>query len=82
MHNWQKIIVKEEITKLTSKMIADRSWNNYSNFILIKIHHRIIYPGRFFQPYRQFIEHLKRKLIGLGFNEMKGPIIEQEFLEL
>lgn len=74
-----KIIVKEEITKLTSKMIADRSWNNYSiKPYSLKSKPRIIYPGRF-QPYRQFIEHLKRKLIGLGFNEMKGPIIEQEF---
>lgn len=69
----------EEVTKLTPKMISDGSWKNVSfKPYSLKTKPRIIHAGRF-QPYRQFLEHLRRKLIGLGFVEMKGPIVEQEF---
>lgn len=31
------------------------------------------------QPYMQFIENMRKKLIGLGFQEMKGPYVESSF---
>jgi phenylalanyl-tRNA synthetase alpha chain len=31
------------------------------------------------QPYIQFIEDIKERLIGLGFQEMKGPLVETYF---
>jgi phenylalanyl-tRNA synthetase alpha chain len=31
------------------------------------------------QPYIQFIEDIKERLIGLGFQEMKGPLVETSF---
>ncbi len=31
------------------------------------------------QPYMQFIENMRRKLIGLGFQEMKGSYVENSF---
>ncbi|HLC51094.1 MAG TPA: phenylalanine--tRNA ligase subunit alpha [archaeon] len=37
-----------------------------------------IYPGKK-QPYLQFIEDVRQKLIGLGFQEMSGPIVETNF---
>ncbi len=37
-----------------------------------------IYPGKK-QPYIQFVENIKERLIGLGFKEMRGPLIETSF---
>jgi len=37
-----------------------------------------IYPGKK-QPYVQFIEDIREKLIGLGFQEMRGPPVEVSF---
>jgi phenylalanyl-tRNA synthetase alpha chain len=44
----------------------------------LKTKPRTIYAGRY-NPYKQFLDHLRMKLIGLGFQEMKGPMVEQEF---
>jgi len=75
----KKIKAVEEVTRLTPKMIADGSWKDVSfKPYSLKTKPRVLHAGRF-QPYRQFQEHLRRKLIGLGFSEMKGPIVEQEF---
>ena len=75
----KKIKAVEEVTRLTPKMLADGSWKDVSfKPYSVKTKPRVLHAGRY-QPYRQFIEHLKRKLIGLGFQEMKGPLIEQEF---
>ncbi|MDH5402007.1 MAG: phenylalanine--tRNA ligase subunit alpha [Candidatus Heimdallarchaeota archaeon] len=75
----KKIIVKDTITTLTSKMLSDGSWKN-SDFkpYSLKTKPRKIYSGKL-HPYRQFLEHLKTKLIGIGFQEMKGPLVELEF---
>ena len=37
-----------------------------------------ILPGKK-QPYMQFIEDLRERLIGLGFEEMRGPLVETFF---
>jgi phenylalanyl-tRNA synthetase alpha chain len=37
-----------------------------------------IWPGKR-QPYRAFLDEVKRKLLALGFREMSGPLIETEF---
>lgn len=33
-------------------------------------------------PYRQFIEGVRGKLVGLGFKEMSGPLVESEFWDM
>ena len=70
---------KKEVTKLTPQMLANGSWRdvNFKPYSLTT-KPRKIYAGRY-HPYRQFLDHLRLKLIGLGFQEMKGPLIEQEF---
>ncbi|MHA2501521.1 MAG: phenylalanine--tRNA ligase subunit alpha [Candidatus Kariarchaeaceae archaeon] len=74
-----KIIPTEEVTRLTPQMIATGDWRDVSfKPYSLKTKPRTVYGGRY-QPYRQFIEHLKQKLVGLGFKEMRGPIVEQEF---
>ncbi|MBI2579466.1 MAG: phenylalanine--tRNA ligase subunit alpha [Candidatus Aenigmarchaeota archaeon] len=37
-----------------------------------------IYPGKK-QPYAAFLDWVKNKMVGLGFEEMNGPIVETEF---
>lgn len=46
--------------------------------IVKKIDKTKISPGKR-QPYNQFLQQVKQKLIDLGFIEMTGPIIETEF---
>ncbi len=75
---FNSIQVKEEVTKLTPALIQS-GWQNVSfKPYSMKTKPRKIYAGRN-HPYRQFLDHLRVKLVGLGFEEMKGPIVEQEF---
>ncbi|MHA2168457.1 MAG: phenylalanine--tRNA ligase subunit alpha [Candidatus Kariarchaeaceae archaeon] len=72
-------ITKEEVSRLTPKMLASGTWRNVTfKPYSLKTKPRRIYAGRY-NPYRQFLDQLRIKLIGLGFQEMKGPLIEQEF---
>jgi len=88
---WQKIFggkketkpseveIKGEIAQLTPDLIKTGEWKN-------KIFRKYdvnapapkIYPGKK-QPYIQFLEDIKERLIGLGFQEMRGPFIETSF---
>lgn len=69
----------EEVSRLTPGMLVSGSWRDVSfKPYSMEAKPRKIYAGRL-HPYRQFLDHLKTKLIGLGFEEMKGPLIEQEF---
>lgn len=74
-----KIRVIDEISKLSPNMIASGSWKNvkFKPYSMIT-RPRMLYAGRY-NPYRNFVDHLKQKLVGLGFQEMKGPLLEQEF---
>ncbi len=75
----KQIKIVEEVSNLTPDLIISGKWRNV-NFkpYNIKSKPRIIYPGKY-HPYRHFHDHLREKLIALGFKEMKGPLIEQEF---
>ncbi|MHA2097771.1 MAG: phenylalanine--tRNA ligase subunit alpha [Candidatus Kariarchaeaceae archaeon] len=73
------IKILDEVSKLTPKMIASGDWRNVSfKPYSLTTKPRTIYAGKY-NPYKQFLDHLRIKLIGLGFQEMKGPIVEQEF---
>ncbi|MBU3904698.1 MAG: phenylalanine--tRNA ligase subunit alpha [Nanoarchaeota archaeon] len=69
----------KEIAQLTPEILKSGVWKtiplkNYDiNSPVPKI-----YPGKK-QHYIQFIEEIKEKLVGLGFKEMEGPIIETGF---
>lgn len=68
-----------EVSKLTPNLISSGKWKNVSfKPYSLTTKPRTIYPGRY-NPYKQFLDHLRIKLIGLGFQEMKGPLVEQEF---
>lgn len=68
-----------EIAQLTPELIKSGKWKE-STFRTydVKAPAPTIYPGKK-QPYAQFIEDLKVRLVGLGFQEMKGPIVETLF---
>jgi phenylalanyl-tRNA synthetase alpha chain len=65
--------------RLTPNMLRDGSWKKVS-FRRYDISSQApkVYGGRK-QPYRKFLEDVREKFIGLGFEELSGPIVETEF---
>jgi phenylalanyl-tRNA synthetase alpha chain len=68
-----------EIAQLTPDMIMSGDWKN-RNFRKYDVNAPAprIYAGKK-QPYIQIMELVREKLIGLGFQEMKGPLVETKF---
>ncbi|MFH1181845.1 MAG: phenylalanine--tRNA ligase subunit alpha [Candidatus Woesearchaeota archaeon] len=65
--------------RLTPKMLRDGSWKNVSfRHYDLSSQAPKVYGGRK-QPYRKFLEDVREKFIGLGFEELSGPIVETEF---
>ena len=73
-------IKKEEIfDRLTIPMLKDGSWKDKRlRAYDIKINVPKKYPGRK-QPYRRFLETVRKKFSSLGFTEMTGPTVETDF---
>ncbi|MCW1301047.1 MAG: phenylalanine--tRNA ligase subunit alpha [Candidatus Nanoarchaeia archaeon] len=73
--------VKEgkEIDQLTPQLILSGKWKTMK-FRKYDIHSPApkLFPGRI-NKYIRFINSIKRALLGLGFQEMKGPIVEMNF---
>ena len=68
-----------EIAQLNPDMIKTGGWKNrYFRKYDVNAPAPKIYPGKK-QPYVQIMEMVREKLIGLGFQEMKGPLIETSF---
>jgi phenylalanyl-tRNA synthetase alpha chain len=69
----------KEINQLTPSMLAAGGWKG-KTFRPYNL--RIRPPRRVAgrrSPYREFLDFVRRKLVGLGFGEMRGPLIEPEF---
>ncbi|TVQ36653.1 MAG: phenylalanine--tRNA ligase subunit alpha [Spirochaetaceae bacterium] len=72
-------ITGEEIGALTPQMLKDGSWRGVS-FRAYNIHvppTRMV-PGHR-NPYCEYLDRVKDKLVSLGFEEFDGPIVETEF---
>ena len=69
----------DELNLLTSEMLADGSWKGKT----FRRYNMDIRPPRRVagrrNPYREFLDFVRRKLIGLGFEEMRGELVETEF---
>ncbi len=69
----------DEVNRLTTGMLADGSWRGVS----FRRYNLQIRPPRRVagrrNPYREFLDFVRRKLIGLGFEEMRGQLVEPEF---
>ncbi len=69
----------DEVNLLTPAMLADGSWRGktFRRYNLqIRPPRRV--AGRR-NPYREFLDRVRRKLVGLGFEEMRGELVETEF---
>ncbi len=69
----------DEINRLSPEMLADGSWRGKT----FRPYNLSIRPPRRVagrrNPYREFLDFVRRKLIGLGFEEMRGGLVESEF---
>jgi phenylalanyl-tRNA synthetase alpha chain len=69
----------DEINLLTPRMLADDSFagKKFRRYNLAIRPPRRVAGRR--HPYREFLDHVRRKLVGLGFEEMRGELVENEF---
>ncbi|MBX3015815.1 MAG: phenylalanine--tRNA ligase subunit alpha [Caldilineaceae bacterium] len=74
----QATAAKDEISRLTPAMLQDGSWQG-KRFR----HYNIGLPPRlvagYRNPYRRFLDKTKQTLLALGFAEMRGSLVENEF---
>ena len=72
-------ITGEEAGTLTAEMLADGSWKGKTfRSYNVQVPPTRLSPGRT-NPYVQFLEDVKDKLVSLGFEEFDGPLVETEF---
>jgi len=73
------ITVPNEVSELTPEMITTHRWQTVT-FRKYNLEASVTptWPGKK-QPYRQFLDDLKAKLVALGFEEMTGPTVELTF---
>jgi phenylalanyl-tRNA synthetase alpha chain len=69
----------EEVNLLTPAMLSDGIWRGKT----FRRYNLDISPPRRVggrrHPYREFLDFVRRKLVGLGFEEMRGELVETEF---
>jgi phenylalanyl-tRNA synthetase alpha chain len=75
----RKITESSEIAQLTPDLIKTGEWKNKTfRKYDVSAPAPKVYVGKK-QPYVQFLEEVRDKLIGMGFEEMKGPLVETSF---
>ena len=75
----QKQLTGEEISQITPEILKEKKWKNrqFRQYnINLPAPHILIGKKH---PYREFLDFLKYKLVGLGFKEMRGSPVETEF---
>jgi phenylalanyl-tRNA synthetase alpha chain len=72
-------VTGEEVGQLTPKMLKDGSWKgkNFRRYAL-QLQPSPPLTGRR-HPYRTFLDSTKSKLLSMGFEEMRGSLVENEF---
>ncbi len=74
-----KIKVVEEVGKLTRDLILTGEWRKKKlKAYDVRASPPVTYPGKP-HPYIHFLEEVREILIGMGFVEVKSPIVEAEF---
>ncbi len=73
------LTAKELIRDLSPDLLKSEAWKD-QDFMPYNLRAPTspLYPGKK-HPFVEFIDRLKRVLIGLGFQEAKGPLVETEF---
>ncbi|MEZ4863985.1 MAG: phenylalanine--tRNA ligase subunit alpha [Caldilineaceae bacterium] len=74
----QATAAQDEISRLTTAMLQDGSWQGKRfRRYNIGLPPRLVAGYR--NPYRRFLDKTKQTLLGLGFEEMRGSLVENEF---
>lgn len=72
----------KEISQITPEMLADGSWRGAK----VRGYNIGLKPPRPMlgkrHPYMSFLDFVRDKFLALGFEEMKGPLVENEFWNL
>ena len=69
----------QEVSQLTPEMLRDGAWRGraFRRYDISLKPSRILVGRR--HPYREFLDAVKATLVALGFEEMRGPLVESEF---
>ncbi len=71
--------VMEEVSQLTPDLLKDGSWRQkHFRKYTISLRPPRIGTGKK-HPYRAFLDMVKTKLVSMGFQEMRGSLVETEF---
>jgi phenylalanyl-tRNA synthetase alpha chain len=69
----------EEISQLTPDLLKDGAWRGKA----VRKYNIGLRPARVFggrkHPYRAFLDEVKLRLVSMGFEEMRGSLVENEF---
>jgi phenylalanyl-tRNA synthetase alpha chain len=69
----------DEVSQLTPDMLKDGSWRTHTfRKYTISLRPPRLTVGRR-HPYREYLDSVKRKLMSMGFQEMRGELVETEF---
>jgi phenylalanyl-tRNA synthetase alpha chain len=72
----------QEVSQLTPELLKDGTWRaKHFRKYTISLRAPRIAPGKR-HPYREFLDTVKTKLVSMGFQEMRGPLIETEFWDM
>jgi len=74
--------VTDEASALTPEMLRQGTWKN----VRFRAYNISISPPRVSigrkHPYREFLDYVKYQFISMGFEEMRGPLVENEFWDM
>ncbi len=75
-------VVAEEASMLTPEMLKLGNWKNKK----FRAYNIALNPPRQSigrkHPYKEFLDFVKYKFVGMGFEEMRGPLVENEFWDM
>ncbi|MEK6698625.1 MAG: phenylalanine--tRNA ligase subunit alpha [Nitrospirota bacterium] len=73
---------EDEVSVLTPEMLKQGTWKDKK----FRAYNISLNPPRISigkkHPYREFLDFVKYKFIGMGFEEMRGPLVENEFWDM
>lgn len=71
--------IVKPVSRLTPDQIRSGKWRSLQLKSYNVTSRPKVYPIGRKHPYLMFLDEVKQKLIGLGFTEMRGPLVESEF---
>lgn len=69
---------RAQVAQLTPQLLKDGAWRDVE-FRALNIAHPPHVPMARRNPYRAFLDQVKQTLLGLGFEELTGSLVEPEF---